>query len=266
MKNRLPIALSVAALAVAVLGVTSVGEAASNAVRAAFAKNADAVDGISASRTPKPNHLLALGRNGQFPLRVIPRDIQVAIDNVGPQGPRGPQGPAGPRGADGAPGPTGPPGATGPAGPAGLAGPAGERGPAGPPGPAGVGPAGPQGPQGPAGPPGPQGERGEPGAALAYVRVAGNAAMSDSKNVVSVKVGLSSENDKVRVYCFDLGVAVKSVVALAKAEDLNGVVATGSVAVPGSLATACGAPYNDAVVIVRALAGTASAGFYAVFN
>ena len=263
MKNRLPIALSLAALTVALLGVTSVGEAAGNAVRAAFAKNSDAVDGISASRTPKANHLLALGRNGQFPLRVIPRDIQVAIDNAGPQGPPGPQGPRGPEGAAGPMGPmgpSGPPGVTGPPGPA------GERGPAGPPGPAGVGPAGPQGPQGPAGPPGPQGERGEPGAALAYVRVLGNAGMADSKNVVSVKVGLSSENDKVRVYCFDLGVAVKNVVALAKADDLNGVVATGSVGVPASLVTACGAPHNDAVDVVRALAGTASSGFYAVFN
>jgi hypothetical protein len=58
MRQRLPIVLSALALLVALLGATPLGEAAGNAVR--FAVNADKVDGIHASRTPKANRLLAL--------------------------------------------------------------------------------------------------------------------------------------------------------------------------------------------------------------
>ena len=75
--QKLPIVLSATALVVAVLGATPLGEAAYNAV--SFARNSGAVNGIKASRTPKPGRLLALGANGKFPESVI---------GTGPQGPR----------------------------------------------------------------------------------------------------------------------------------------------------------------------------------
>jgi hypothetical protein len=54
--------------------------------RALFAANADKVDGFHASRVPRANRLLPLGRNGKFPASVVP---------AGPQGPQGIQGPQG---------------------------------------------------------------------------------------------------------------------------------------------------------------------------
>jgi len=146
--RRLPVALAAAALAVAVLGTTSVGHAVTNVIpplathakRADYATNAGAVGAIKAWRTPRPGYLLPLGRNGKFPA------------SVGLRGPAGPAGLKGDRGDPGAPGPTGPKGdrgeqgAAGPAGPKGTTGP---RGPAGPPGPAGApGPTGSPGPSG----------------------------------------------------------------------------------------------------------------------
>ncbi|MBA3364842.1 MAG: hypothetical protein H0U03_03520, partial [Actinobacteria bacterium] len=123
MKNRLPIVLSTTALIVAVLGVTPLGEAAAKVAnivpRAMFANNAARVDGISAARTPKAGHLVALGRNGQFPGSVIPRTIAVEVEQEGPQGPKGDKGDRG---------------ATGAAGPAGPAGPKGDKGDIGAPG------------------------------------------------------------------------------------------------------------------------------------
>ena len=56
---------------------------------ALFARNAGKVDGLDASRTPRPNRLLALGADGKFPASAIP-----AIS--GPAGPPGPVGPRGP--------------------------------------------------------------------------------------------------------------------------------------------------------------------------
>jgi hypothetical protein len=111
-RRRLPVALAVAALVVAVLGQTPVGEAARHVV--AYALNAGRVDGISASRTPKPGHLLALGPNGKFTASAVP---------PGPPGPPGVQGPEGPIGP---PGPEGPPGIPGAQGPPGERGPQGE--------------------------------------------------------------------------------------------------------------------------------------------
>jgi Collagen triple helix repeat (20 copies) len=145
-KRAIPVALSVAALVVAVFGSTPVGEAAAKRVvkKALYALNADKVDGIDASRTPRAGELLALDGSGRFPGSVVP---------PGPEGPAGPQGPAGPEG---------------PAGPAGPQGPAGAEGPAGPPGPEGpAGPAGPAGPQGEKGEKGEKGDQGEPGAPAA---------------------------------------------------------------------------------------------------
>jgi N-acetylmuramic acid 6-phosphate (MurNAc-6-P) etherase len=70
MKGRLPIVLSITAVLIAVAASTPLGHAASNAVR--FARNADKVDGIHASRSPKAGRLLALNRSRKFPASVIP--------------------------------------------------------------------------------------------------------------------------------------------------------------------------------------------------
>ena len=71
MKRRLPIVLSVTALVIAIAGTTPLGEAASDAIPR-FARNADKVDGLHASRTPKAGRLLALNRQRKFPASVLP--------------------------------------------------------------------------------------------------------------------------------------------------------------------------------------------------
>ena len=104
---RLPVVLSIAALAAALLGSTSVSQAfsgASFAKRSAFAKNAGAVNGIKASRTPTPGKLVALGPNGKFP---------ASVGLAGPQGPKGDTGPQGPKGDTGSQGPAGTNGVSG---------------------------------------------------------------------------------------------------------------------------------------------------------
>jgi len=83
---RAAVAMSALALLVALSGVTP-ASAVSAVKRALSAKNADAVDGISASRTPRPRQLVPLGINRKFPRSVIP--------GTGPRGPRGPVGPPG---------------------------------------------------------------------------------------------------------------------------------------------------------------------------
>jgi len=70
MKGRLPTVLSISAVLIAVAGFTSLGQAAGDAIPR-FARNADKVDGIHASRTPKAGRLLALGANQKFPASVI---------------------------------------------------------------------------------------------------------------------------------------------------------------------------------------------------
>jgi hypothetical protein len=93
-RARIAVALSAVALAVALSGVT-----AAEAVRAVKrVLNADAVDGISASRTPRPGQLLALGADRRFPAGVLPASVR---------GPRGAEGPAGQIGLPGARGPAG---------------------------------------------------------------------------------------------------------------------------------------------------------------
>jgi Collagen triple helix repeat (20 copies) len=84
--------------------------------RALFARNAGSVDGLSATKRPRPGKLLALNAKGKFPARVLPPGTQ------GPAGAAGPEGPTGETGPAGAAGPTGP------AGPEGVAGPAGPKG------------------------------------------------------------------------------------------------------------------------------------------
>ncbi len=91
--RRLPVILSATALAVALLGSTPLGEAALRIVPLAkFARNADRVDGIHASRVPRAGYLVPLGSNGRFP---------PAVGAVGPQGDPGPPGPAGAPGVSG---------------------------------------------------------------------------------------------------------------------------------------------------------------------
>ncbi|HYZ19333.1 MAG TPA: hypothetical protein VE615_07295 [Gaiellaceae bacterium] len=71
MKARLPLALSVTALLVTLASFTPLGEAASNAIPR-FARNADKVDGLHASRAPRAGRLLALNSARKFPASVLP--------------------------------------------------------------------------------------------------------------------------------------------------------------------------------------------------
>ena len=70
---------------------------AESGVRAVFAKtaaNADRIDGIHASRSPRPNRLLPLNAAGKFPASVLTLS-QGPKGDAGPGGATGPQGPAG---------------------------------------------------------------------------------------------------------------------------------------------------------------------------
>jgi hypothetical protein len=102
--------LVVPALVLAVLTVSSLGEAARHTV-SSFARNAGAVNGIKASRTPKPGRLVPLGRNAKLPAAVLPlrRGERGEPGRPGPAGPQGPVGAQGPAGAAGPPGTAGPP-------------------------------------------------------------------------------------------------------------------------------------------------------------
>ncbi len=73
MKRRLPMVLSVTALTIAVAGITPIGQAARDAAEVVrFARNADKVDGLHASKTPKAGRLLALNASRKFPASVLP--------------------------------------------------------------------------------------------------------------------------------------------------------------------------------------------------
>src|SRR5829696_3325206 len=103
MSRRTPIALGVAALVVAALGFTSLGQASKLAKPVSRA-----IYGIKASRTPKPNRLLMLDKEGQVPDKAL-GDLIIEVQGPpGPQGAQGPQGPQGPKGAAGPQGPAGP--------------------------------------------------------------------------------------------------------------------------------------------------------------
>ena len=92
-----------AALLLVLLAASPAGGAARRSI-AAFAHNAGAVNGIKASRTPKPGRLVPLGKNAKLPSSVVP----TARGARGLPGPRGQVGPAGPQGPQGATGPAGP--------------------------------------------------------------------------------------------------------------------------------------------------------------
>jgi hypothetical protein len=108
-KARTFVVLAGVVLPLAALAASPAGGAARRSI-VAFASNAGAVNGIKASRTPKPGRLVPLGRNAKLPRSVVPT-IR------GPRGASGAPGPAGPQGAAGPQGPQGPQGPTGPAGP-----------------------------------------------------------------------------------------------------------------------------------------------------
>ncbi len=115
------VALSLAALAIAILGATPLGHAALTKVvpLAKYAKNAGAVNGIKASRKPKAGQLVPLGADGKYPAAV----------GAGPAGAAGEKGDTGPKGDPGDPGPKGDKGATGPKGDKGDTGATGNTGP-----------------------------------------------------------------------------------------------------------------------------------------
>jgi hypothetical protein len=116
-RRLLALTLCPAALLLVALVLSPAGDAARRSV-AAFARNAGAVNGIKASRTPRPGRLVPLGRNAKLPASVLP--LQRGQRGApGPAGPAGRVGPAGPAGPAGAPGPSGPSGPVGPAGPSG---------------------------------------------------------------------------------------------------------------------------------------------------
>ena len=94
MKNRLGIALGLAALVVAALGTTSAGQAAGDALKASVGNSAIAGP-LASQATPRRGPRGPRGRRG-------------------PRGLVGPRGPAGPTGATGATGATGPAGAPNP--------------------------------------------------------------------------------------------------------------------------------------------------------
>ena len=146
MRERLPIVLSAAALVVALLGVTPLGQAAGSA----------AANGLTTAKVS-----LGGAEFGTAGAGAKPRVIRGPRGRTGPRGPAGPAGSVGPAGSAGSAGSVGPAGAVGSAGPPGAAGPQGELGPQGFQGATGAtgatggtGPKGPQGPQGPQGPAG----------------------------------------------------------------------------------------------------------------
>jgi hypothetical protein len=105
-RTRIIVALVGAVLALAALAATPAGGAARRSI-AAFAVNAGAVNGIKASRVPKPGRLVPLGRNAKLPTSVVPTQ-RGARGLTGPQGPAGAAGPSGPQGPAGPPGPAAP--------------------------------------------------------------------------------------------------------------------------------------------------------------
>jgi Collagen triple helix repeat (20 copies) len=77
------------------------------------AGNASALNGIRASKLPRPGMLVPLGADGRFP---------ASVGSIGPAGPRGDKGEPGARGPVGPKGDQGPQGARGATGPPGISG------------------------------------------------------------------------------------------------------------------------------------------------
>ena len=64
------VALSACALVIAATGVTP-ADGVRSVKRALYAQNAGSVNGIKASRSPKPRRLVPLGSDGRFPASVL---------------------------------------------------------------------------------------------------------------------------------------------------------------------------------------------------
>jgi hypothetical protein len=95
------------AIVAVVISLTAPGYAAQLVRTVFFAKkagNAQKVDGLRASKTPRPNTLLALDSQGKLPSSVG------AVGPRGPQGVQGPHGVQGPQGVQGLRGAAGAPG------------------------------------------------------------------------------------------------------------------------------------------------------------
>ena len=122
MRDKWVAAFAAVLLLLAVLAVSSVAYPA----KGLFAANADRIDGIHASKSPKAGALLPLGKDAKFPASVVPVV-------KGPQGPAGPSGATGPAGSQGLKGDTGETGAQGPKGDTGATGAQGPKGDPGPP-------------------------------------------------------------------------------------------------------------------------------------
>jgi Collagen triple helix repeat (20 copies) len=111
LKNRLPLVLSATALAVAVFGITPLGQATTNIVQTHFAKNANFLRGKAPSIKAGKNKIPAANKAGKLDAswgavgRRGPAGPPGANGAPGPQGPQGPQGPAGATGPPGAPNP-----------------------------------------------------------------------------------------------------------------------------------------------------------------
>ena len=148
-----------------VVGVLVAGGPAVAGPLVDFAKrsgDADRVDGLSASRTPRAGQLLALNASKRFPASVVPAG---AAGAAGATGPAGPAGANGATGSPGAKGDTGPAGAKGETGAAGHDGIDGTNGVDGTPGAKGdTGATGAAGSNGADGAPGIKGDTGAPGA------------------------------------------------------------------------------------------------------
>src|SRR5204863_4686143 len=68
MKKSIAVAVSLVALTFVVLGVSQAGGGVVGGVRVAlFAKNSGKVNGLQASKAPRPGRLVPLGKNGKFP-------------------------------------------------------------------------------------------------------------------------------------------------------------------------------------------------------
>jgi hypothetical protein len=103
-KNRLPVVLSATALVVAVLGVTPVGQATSNALETHFARNANFLRGSAPSIKAGKNKIPRANKAGKLDRSwgaVGPRGLRGLQGAQGLQGPQGPAGAAGPQGLQG---------------------------------------------------------------------------------------------------------------------------------------------------------------------
>jgi hypothetical protein len=119
-KNRLPVVLSATALVVAVLGVTPVGHATSDALQTHFARNANFLRGKAPSIKAGKNKIPAANKAGKLDASWGAVGARGAQGPPGANGAPGSQGPAGPAGAKGDKGDKGDTGATGGPGISGL--------------------------------------------------------------------------------------------------------------------------------------------------